>query len=211
MRKETLITALVFFVLGSIAGYVFRAESSPGGTGLASGGGANTMTDAASPAGGTDPGAGSVNPALPPGHPALSDAAVIKTFEDQAARNPQDPNPPLQLANYLYDHGDFNRAVTWYQKATQLDAKNVDASTDLGTCYFNLGRYDEALKQFQRSLTIEPRHQPTLYNLVVVNMEGKHDYKAADQFWQTLHRLNPSYPKLDELRQKLDESRPSGQ
>jgi Tfp pilus assembly protein PilF len=104
----------------------------------------------------------------------------------QAAQNPQDPSPPLQLANYLYDHGDYSQAVVWYQKATQLDPTNVSASTDLGTCYFNLGKFDQALQQLRHSLTIEPQHQPTLYNMVVVNMEGKHDYKAAEQAWQKL-------------------------
>jgi hypothetical protein len=213
VKKETLITALVFFVLGSIAGYVYRAQSSPRATTLADG-------DAAGTAGaeGGSPGAASASDTstpsrgaagLPPGHPAISDQAVIQTFEQQAARNPQDPAPPLQLADYLYDHGEYSRAIEWYQKATQLDPTNVNASTDLGTCYFNLGRFDEALQQFHHSLTIQPQHQPTLYNMVVVNMEGKHDYEAAEENWQTLQRLNPSYPKLDELKQKLDEARAS--
>jgi cytochrome c-type biogenesis protein CcmH/NrfG len=210
LKKETLITALVFFILGCIAGYVYRAQSSAS---QAAGAGSSLGTEAPSAA--AETGAASGNPGapnqgLPPGHPAITDAAVIQTFEQQAARNPQDPAPPLQLADYLYDHGNFDQAVVWYQKATQLDPKNVNASTDLGTCYFNLGRYDEALQQFHHSLTIDPRHQPTLYNLVVVNMEGKHDYQAADQAWQTLHRLNPNYPKLDELKQKLDAARASG-
>lgn len=211
MKKETLITALVFFVLGCIAGYVYRAQASSGVTALAEGGAAGT--DAVAPnapavaaTGAAESSSAGPGAALPPGHPAISDPAVIETFKQQAARNPQDPAPPLQLANYLYDHGDYAQAAEWYRNATQLDPTDVNASTDLGTCYFNLGKFDDALRQFQHSLTIDPGHQPTLYNLVVVNMEGRHDYKSAEQAWQTLHRLNPSYPKLDELRQKLDQA-----
>lgn len=199
MKKETLVTALVFFVLGSIAGYVFKAQTSSDA--VLSGAGTVGSTSDAGSAQVASAGAGA---SLPPGHPAISDPAVVKTFEQQAAANPQDPGPPLQLANYLYDHGSYNEAVAWYQKAIQLDSSNVNASTDLGTCYFNLGRYDDALQQFRHSLTIEPRHQPTLYNIVVVNMMGKHDYKAARQAWETLHQLNPNYPDLDQLKQRLD-------
>jgi Tfp pilus assembly protein PilF len=214
VKKETLITALVFFVLGCIAGYVYRAQASSGVTALAEGGaGSAAGTDAGTPnppavapTSAAESSSGGPGAALPPGHPAISDPAVIETFKQQAARNPQDPAPPLQLANYLYDHGDYAQAAEWYRNATQLDPTNINASTDLGTCYFNLGKFDEAWHQFQHSLTIDPRHQPTLYNLVVVNMEGRHDYKSAEQAWQTLHRLNPSYPKLDELRQKLDQA-----
>ena len=213
MKKETIITALVFFVLGSIAGYVFKAQRS-GEAALSDPGGATPgpaqAGSAAAPAEVPETGTASASPAntaLPPGHPAISDAAVVHTLEQQASQSPQDPAIPLQLANYLYDHGSYDQAVAWYQKAVQLDPRNISASTDLGTCYFNLGRYDEALQQFRHSLTIEPRHQPTLYNLVVVDMEGKHDYKSAEQAWQALHRLNPNYPNLDQLKRKLDAAR----
>lgn len=208
MKKETLITALVFFVLGCITGYVFKAQKSPSEAVAEAGSASAPGIQGGAPAETTE---ASANPGttadLPAGHPAISDPAVVQTLEQQAAQNPQDPAPALQLANYLHDHVDYNQAIVWYQKALQLDPKNVNASTDLGTCYFNLGRFDEALQQFQHSLTIDPRHQPTLYNLVVVNMEGKHDYKSAERFWQILYRLNPSYPNLDQLKQRLGEAR----
>lgn len=203
MRRETLITALVFFVLGSIAGYVFRAQTSSANGVLADAGVTGNS--------GTDTGNANAEPSgsggqLPPGHPAISDPAVVQTLQQQAAQDPQDPAPSLQLANYFYDHGDYPHAIVWYRKVTEIDPRNVNASTDLGTCYFNLGRFDEALQQLRHSLTIEPQHQPTLYNLVVVNLEGKRDYKAAEQAWQMLHRLNPRYPNLDQLKQKLDQA-----
>ena len=208
MKKEILITAVVFLGFGFLAGYIFKAQVNGSTAGATSG------LAAASPA--SNPAVASAGSAaaglnLPPGHPAVSDTAVIEMLEQQAANTPQDPGPPLKLADYLYDHGDFNQAVTWYQKALALDPNNVSASTDLGTCYFNLGRPDDALKQFHKSLAIEPRHQPTLYNIVVVEMEGKHDFKAAEQSWETLHRINPAYPKLDELKQRLDQARSSGE
>ncbi|HXJ94995.1 MAG TPA: tetratricopeptide repeat protein [Terriglobia bacterium] len=210
MKKETLITAVVFLAFGFLAGYIYKAQASRNVVEVQPGG-------AASPSGTGDGGAGGgpgMTPdvtaaVLPPGHPAIDDGAVVQALEQQSNANPRDPAPPLKLADYLYDHGKYEQAIIWYEKAVQLDPTNVNASTDLGTCYFDVGRSDDALRQFHHSLAIEPRHQPTLYNIIVVQMEGKHDYKAAEEAWDTLHRVNAAYPKLDELKQKLDQARAS--
>jgi cytochrome c-type biogenesis protein CcmH/NrfG len=210
VKKETLITALVFLAFGFLAGYIYKAQTSRSVVAVQAG-------DAAAPSAADDSGAtggaamapGATAAVLPPGHPPIDDGAMIQALKDQANSNPRDPAPPLKLADYLYDHGKYEQAIVWYQKAVQLDPTNVNASTDLGTCYFNVGRTDDALRQFHQSLAIEPRHQPTLFNIIVVQMEGKHDYRAAADAWETLHRVNAAYPKLDELKQKLDQARSS--
>jgi TPR repeat len=210
VKRETLITALVFLAFGFLAGYIYKAQAGHGAISVQAGGEAAASAAGDSEATGgaaMEPGAGAA--VLPPGHPAIDDGAMIQALEDQANSNPQDPAPPLKLADYLYDHGRYEQAIVWYQKALQLDPTNVSASTDLGTCYFNVGRTDDALTQFHQSLAIEPRHQPTLFNIIVVQMEGKHDYRAAADAWETLHRVNAAYPKLDELKQKLDQARSS--
>lgn len=212
MKRDTLITALVFLAFGFLAGYIYRAQAGHNATVEVQAGdptpSSGPGTSGAAGSVGSGPGASAA--VLPPGHPAINDATLVQALEDQANSNPRDPAPPLKLADYLYDHRKYEQAISWYQKALQLDPTNVNASTDLGTCYFNVGRADDALKQFHRSLAIEPRHQPTLYNIIVVEMEGKHDYKAAADAWETLHRLNPAYPKLEELKQSLDQAPSAG-
>jgi tetratricopeptide (TPR) repeat protein len=193
-----LITALVFLCVGFVAGYVFRSQTGHG-----------ELQQAAAP---TQPGAAAAGAAddgsLPPGHPPIDTSSQEQAMEQAATANPQDPAAPLKLANYLYDQGAFQQAITWYEKAVTLNPRDVDASTDLGTCYFNVGRSDDALRQFQHSLAIEPGHQPTLFNIIVVDLEGKHDSKAARKAYETLYRLNPSYPKLDDLKKTLDAQAP---
>lgn len=207
MKKETLITALVFLGIGFLAGYVYKAQSTPSMVGGAAPAPASApMGQAASPATTSDSSAAG----LPPGHPPIGNPAMRQMLEQQAAQNPQDPQAELKVADYLYDQGQFEQAIPWYQKSLQLDPKNVNARTDMGTCYFNIGRPDEALREFRQSLAVNPRHEPTLYNVVVVNLEGKHDLKAASRAWDELHRLNPSYPNLDQLKQKLDQAGASG-
>lgn len=192
-----LITAFVFLCVGFVAGYVFKSQTTPSGTGAQSNGAATQGQGSAS--GSAEAGA------LPPGHPPVDTAPEVQAMEQEIASHPQEPGPPLKLANFLYDQGNFQEAIAWYEKALALDPRNVDASTDLGTCYFNVGRPNDALRQFQHSLSVQPGHQPTLFNMIVVNMEGKHDFKAARKAYDALYRLNPQYPKLSELKQRLDE------
>src|SRR5579863_2647017 len=84
--------------------------------------------------------AGSDGAKLPSGHPPLDVATKIKALENLAAQSPQDPQPPLDLANLYYDQKQYDHAADWYEKALALDPKNVNARTDLGTAYFNIGR-----------------------------------------------------------------------
>jgi tetratricopeptide (TPR) repeat protein len=206
VKKETLITALVFLGIGFLAGYVYKAQSTqnvaretaPAPASAPMGQAAGAATTSESSAAG-----------VPPGHPPIGNPAMRQMLEQQAAQNQQDPQAALKVADYLYDQGQFDQAIPWYQKSLQLDARNVNARTDMGTCYFNIGRPDDALREFRQSLAINPRHEPTLYNLVVVNLEGKHDLKAASRAWDDLQRLNPNYPSLDQLKQKLDQARAS--
>lgn len=206
MKKETLITALVFLGIGFLAGYVYKAQSSGSVAGAAVP--APAAAPMAQPASAASTSETSTT-GLPPGHPPIGDPATRHTLELQAAQNPQDPQAALRVADYLYDQQLFDQAIPWYQKSLELDSKNVNARTDMGTCYFNLGRPNDALREFKQSLAINPKHEPTLYNLVVVNLEGKHDLKAASQAWDELHLLNPKYPNLDQLKQKLDQAQAS--
>ncbi len=213
MKKETIttaITAIVFLVVGFLVGYIYESHQKPATP-------AAIVTPADSPSGATaQPGAGAQGAGgggvqgLPPGHPPLNLDSTIKAFEDAAAQNPQDPEPVLRLANLLYDNQRFQDAVEWYQKALKLDPKNVNARTDLGTVYFSLGRLQDALKEYKESLQIDPRHEPTIFNMIIVNLEGTHDLAAARAAWEKLHAMDPNYKGLDGLKQRLDAAQGGG-
>jgi tetratricopeptide (TPR) repeat protein len=203
LKKETVITAIVFFAVGFLAGYIYDAQKNW-----------NTQRTVASaprardeaPSGAATAGAAGtgMGQALPEGHPPIDIASVVKTLEEQAAQNPQDVNVRVNLANYLYDHQRWQQAIEWYQKALALDPKNVSARTDLGTAYFNAGNPQEALREYRESLQYDPTHQPTLFNSIIVNLDGLHDTAAARQAWERLNKMNPGYPGLDKLKDRLE-------
>jgi len=197
VKKETIITAIVFFAIGCLAGYVgaeYKASNNQQAAVVSTG-----SSEAVPP----DEGAKQPE-SLPQGHPPIDEKAVVKMLQDEAVQRPRDPLPALKLANYLYDRHEFEQAIEWYQKVLALDPQNVNALTDLGTSYFNVGRPQEALREFRKSLEINPEHAQTLFNSIVVNLEGTHDLAAAQQAWDRLHALNPGYPGLDRLKQSID-------
>lgn len=206
MKKETVITAIVFLSVGFLAGYIYDAHQKGGPP-------AASVVSAGAPSGGAAE-ARSVAPApgvpgapvqgLPSGHPPINLDSTIKALEDQAAQNPQDAQPALGLANLYYDNQRFADAAGWYEKGLKWDPKNVNARTDLGTVYFNLGRPRDALAEYRKSLAIDPAHEPTIFNTIIVNLEGTHDLAAARAAWEKLHGMNPSYKGLEELKQRLE-------
>ena len=211
MKKETVITATVFLAIGFLAGYIYDSERNwsrqeqPSASAEACGPrDAATPSNGAPAQGGGSAEAGATGRALLPGHPSLETAAQMRDLEEQASRNPTDPDPPLKLANLFFDQHMFGQAVKWYQRALTLNPNEVSARTDLGTAYFNLGRFADALAEYNQSLKIDPTHEPTMYNIIVVNMEGTHDLKAARAAWGMLNRRDPNYPGLAGLKERLE-------
>ncbi len=208
MKKETIITAIVFLAVGFLAGYITHAQLNSDirqRSTINSGQGAQDNL-----AGGAAPSSGApqATPSgLPEGHPPLDLAPQIRALEDRTTQNPTDPKPRLELANLLYDNHRYDRAIEWYQRGLELDPKNINARTDLGTAYFYSGRSQDALREYRKSLEIDPRHGPTLFNIIIVNMEGTHDLAVAGDTWERLHKQSPNYPGLDDLKQKLDAAR----
>ena len=131
-------------------------------------------------------------------------AQMIESYEQRATQNPQDSQVPLELANYLYDKHYYNMAIQWYQRSLSLDSRNVNAQTDLGTSYFYTGQPQQAITEYKKALALNPKHQPTMFNMIVVNLEGTQDVQTAKKYWDELNRQNPSYPGLKEIKEKLD-------
>lgn len=208
----------MFLGVGFLAGFAFnahrnsieraraKAQSAMAASATDPGGSAESSSGASQPSAAAS-GPADLGAQLPKGHPAVSDAEVIQFFKDAAVQRPQDPAPRLKLADFLYDRRNFNEAITWYQQALALDPGDADARTDMATCLFNVGRAQEALNQLHQALKSDPRHEPTLFNLVVVNMDGTHDFRAATQALDELKAINPGYPGLGELEQALGTAR----
>ena len=205
MKIETIVTAIIFLSVGFLAGFVYKSQSQTSAQAQVAVASAQSTGSPSAGAMGMG-GSANVDPAtgLPNGHPPLEVAQIIQSYEQQATQNPKDAQIPLKLANYLYDKKYFNLAIKWYERSLRLDPKDASARTDLGTSYFYTGQPQQAIAEYNKALAMNPGHQPTIFNLIVVNLEGTHDLRAARKYWNELNRQNPNYPGMNEIKAKLD-------
>lgn len=189
MRRDLLITALIFTAVGFIGGYIYSQHTAPSSS-RASGPASLAMLEA--------------DAGLPEGHPPIDVAQRWRALQEQADANPNDPRAAVELANFLYDIERWEDATFWYKRALALEPKNTDARTDLATCYYNLRRYDEAIAEYEAVLALEPNKPQALYGLALARLNGKQDAAGARRLYEQLRRAHPDFPWNDDLAQRLE-------
>ncbi len=85
----------------------------------------------------------------------------------------------------------FKEAAVYYDKALQIDAKNVPIRTQLASCLYYQGDIDGAISQLQQALRYDPKDANSLFNLGIMKLQGKKDTKGALAAWQLLLNSNP--------------------
>ena len=188
MKLDSIAFALAGMVFGLLAGWVIGAQYA--------------TTRAVSPVVATATPAAPA-PAQPSAPPPLNQADVEK-YRAQAEAEPTSVAPRVALANLYFDAERYTDAVTWYEAAMKLDARNADVSTDLGVSYYYLNQPDRALQQFEHSLSVNPRHTKTMLNLGIVRAFGKQDLAGATKAWQGVVDMAPNSPEGQAARRALD-------
>jgi tetratricopeptide (TPR) repeat protein len=123
-------------------------------------------------------------------------------YERAAALKPNDFTLNIKTAGTYFDARQFENAAKFYEKALEINPKDVDARTDLGTTFVERQTpdIDRGIQEFQKSLKIDPKHEPTLYNMAVAYSK-KGD---TDSFQKTVARLeaiDPNGKYVSRLRQ----------
>jgi tetratricopeptide (TPR) repeat protein len=127
--------------------------------------------------------------------------------------NPNDRSALVSLANALFDLGQlgdaarFTEARGYYQKALELDPKDANVRTDLGlTFYFGEPSDPQsAIREYRKSLEIDPRHEQTLQNLATALIKTG-NRKEAEKTIESLRSVNPKNVALPDLEALLAQS-----
>jgi cytochrome c-type biogenesis protein CcmH/NrfG len=127
-------------------------------------------------------------------------AQMQKMADTQAAplldKLKADPNNAALLANIgnvYYDTQLYPAAIDYYQRVLKIQPANAGVRTDMATAYWYNGDADSAIVEFQKSLSYEPNKPNTLFNLGIVEWQGKMDIDKAVATWQKLLDTNPNY------------------
>ncbi|HEX8473567.1 MAG TPA: tetratricopeptide repeat protein [Pyrinomonadaceae bacterium] len=121
---------------------------------------------------------------------------------------PDDYQVLVTLGNVNYDAGRYETAGRWYSEALIKKPDDISVRTDLGLTYFLRQPPDieRALNEFRRSLELDPQHEQTLQNAVVV-LTRKGDVREAETMLARLEKVNPSNETLARLREEIESAR----
>lgn len=112
---------------------------------------------------------------------------------EQLKSDPANAKLLAQVANIYYDTQQFPVAIDYYQRVLQVTPKDASVRTDMATAIWYTGNADSAIAEFNRALNDEPNKPNALFNLGVVQWQGKMDIKSALASWQRLLDTNPNY------------------
>jgi tetratricopeptide (TPR) repeat protein len=137
----------------------------------------------------------------------IVDESELRAYRDILARDPKNATAAVKAGNLLYDAQRYVEAIGFYQQAFALTPGDINLSTDLGTALWYVGRSDDALAQYEKSLALNATHAQTLFNVGIVRSDGTHDYRGAIAAWETLLRTNPGYQDVQKVQALLTTAR----
>src|SRR5215467_4134102 len=91
----------------------------------------------------------------------------------------------------LHQAGDIDGAVRAYQQILAKQPNRADVRSNLGAAYSRLGRYQDAIDQYKRALTLDSHNDLIRFNLALAY------YKAA-WFAEAAHELTTYIAALPE-------------
>ncbi len=97
----------------------------------------------------------------------------------------------LEEANAAFDQGDFGRALAGYKKILESDPQNLEALTQIGVLLARGQHYDDAIRTFDRVLTMQPNYPHALFEKGLVFFQGKVQPREGVKVWEHLIKTAP--------------------
>jgi cytochrome c-type biogenesis protein CcmH/NrfG len=111
----------------------------------------------------------------------------------------------IELANVLYDTGNWSEAIVHYKSAQRLDPSRSETVVDMGVCYYNLGRFAVAESLFQHALVLDPHQAVAMFNLGII-AESKGDWTTALTQYHRALQSDPPDAMKQVLQQRIQEA-----
>jgi cytochrome c-type biogenesis protein CcmH/NrfG len=194
---QAYVLAVICLLVGIAGGWLIRGSQSPA---------AAPAETASAPA----PAMGSAGAGPQPPTPAqmqkMADTQAGALIEKLKA-DPTNAGLLASIGNIYYDAQQFPTAIDYYQRALKVEPANTGVRTDMATAYWYTGNADAAIAEFQKSLSYEPNKANTLFNLGIVEWQGKMDIDKAVATWQKLLNTNPNYEGKDKVLELMAQAK----
>lgn len=151
---------------------------------------------------------------LEPSNPVLvAELGKLYLAEDQAEKAIDNLETAIKLKENYYEakfylaksHVKDQQAEKALQILEELSQNypSIDVLYEKGRIYYNLKRYDEAVKAFNQVISVDPIHANALYSLAL-SLEQKNDKATALYYYKKVLELNPQSEDVLDRIKKLD-------
>ena len=185
---QAYVLAVICLLVGIAGGWLIRGSQGPAAV-------ASETASASAPI--TNAEAGTQTP-TPAQMQKMADTQAGPLIEKLKA-DPNNAGLLANIGNVYYDAQQFPTAIDYYQRALKVEPANAGIRTDMATAYWYTGNADTAIAEFQKSLSYEPNKANTLFNLGIVEWQGKMDIDKAVATWQKLLDTNPNFEGKDKV------------
>ena len=128
-------------------------------------------------------------------------------FREALRQDPKAYEPLVNLGGVLINLRKLDEALEVNVFASLVRPNDALAQSQLGMAYFEIGRYDDAIRHLERARQLDPGHfsQPQLY-LAEIYLR-REDRRAAADVMEDFLRHHPDYPQAERMREKIAELR----
>ena len=194
---QAYVLAVICLLVGIAGGWFIRGSQSPASA-------ATETATASAPA--VDPANASAQAPSPAQLQKMADTQAAPLLANLKA-DPNNAGLLQNIGNIYYDAQQFPTAIDYYQRALKVEPSNTGVRTDMATAYWYTGNADAAIAEFQKSLSYEPTKPNTLFNLGIVEWQGKMDIDKATATWQKLLDTNPNYEAKDKVLELMAQAK----
>ena len=95
---------------------------------------------------------------------------ALKRYKSKIIRHPDDQRAIFNAADALYKLEDYTTAIDYYRRALQkLKRKKIKSMIhyNMGNCFYRLGEYEDAVKEYLDALDLTPYNESVKQNLEI--------------------------------------------
>lgn len=97
----------------------------------------------------------------------------------------------------------YNEAISFFEKALELDQDNIDIYNEMGICLYTIGELKDAIEIFSQGLELNPKDYKTIFNRGMINLELGNLQEAKEDI-DLAFKLNPNDELVGKQKDRLD-------
>jgi cytochrome c-type biogenesis protein CcmH/NrfG len=207
---QAYVFAAICLFVGLPIGYFLRGSAQP----------APKAAEISVPVGNVAPGMGAASPAptapaeAPRQMPTLDDMKCMADKQaapllEQLKEHPTDAALLNKIGLTYKAAHQFEEASRYFKASLRNDPKNIAVRDDYASCLYYAGHVEAAVDQLEQSLSYEPNHPGTLFNLGMIKWKGQGDVDGAIAAWEKLLKTNPKFERKDAVQRLIQEAKNS--